>query len=94
MASKYAAHCTVASIRLCPPTSNDVEGVATRVGRRPIYVRRCEWGVSRRVVAELRARIHVRPNAACPVPMAEAYPYPVFLTLLRRNSNARSNPRD
>ena len=38
--------------------------------------------------------IHVRPNAACPVPMAEAYPYPVFLTLLRRNSNARSNPRD
>ena len=39
--------------------------LAARVGRRLVYVGRCEWGVSRRIVAELRECLRVRPTAAC-----------------------------
>jgi bifunctional non-homologous end joining protein LigD len=39
--------------------------LAARVGRRPVYVGRCEWGVSRRLVTELRERLKARPTPAC-----------------------------
>src|SRR5438445_8848832 len=39
--------------------------LAARIGRRFAYVGRCEWGVSRRIVAELRERIAVRATPAC-----------------------------
>ena len=39
--------------------------LAARVGRRLSYVGRVEWGVSRRLVAELCERVRVRATAPC-----------------------------